>query len=342
MAKAVRSKEGGGVLGLQRGPVPTCGRHLKRLANDTNELRELESRVRALVEPQLLHCSNTFISELNEIRSRRHSVPEWELQKNAIALAEAFVNRRVQLVVDGLKMVINIKKLRVTEKELSDLFFEIRPTIGDLKSIIYQNAGGSVIVVPDYFIDNAYDRISKVSIAELALLCVPTPKALRSSIITAQYVAPDTNVLIHFKHISQITPADISAPAPLRWLFLEQVIAELDNKAHHREGYYSKRARSLQKLISAAAEDPAALGRGSTSTIFLPNGLPDLGSLDLDLADHRILAQAVAFQQAQDGAAVTIATNDLILQLRARMVGLDVLAFPDELRRGRIDQSDGS
>jgi predicted ribonuclease YlaK len=116
---------------------------------------------------------------------------------------------------------------------------------------------------------------------------------------------------------------------------LEQVVRELDEKAHHRDSYYAKRARRLQKLLLAAINDPTAFGHGSSVGIVFPNSLPELPNLDLTVPDHRIIAQAIAFQQSTEGAAVTIATSDVALAVRAKQFNLDTHAFPKTVRRDR-------
>jgi hypothetical protein len=301
---------------------------------------ELKARVIAIVSPQRTNMANKFLAACKRLKYHAGIRTEWELQNAVHELIEHFVHDHIGLTSEALTKVVMTTHAEMSENDLAALFAEVRPSASDLKTTVFQHTSGVGISIHDYVLDNAYQRLVASEEAVLELLASAPEVPLRSAEVTQRYIAPDTNSLIHFKLISEIEPSDLGLGSPIAWLMLEQVIAELDAKAHHQRAYYSRRAHQLQKLIRAAREDALAFGNGSTATIYFPNAMPAVKGLNLTVADHRILSQAIAFQQEHAGAAVILATSDISLMVRAEDLGLDVLEFPDALRREQEDARD--
>ena len=296
---------------------------------------EIQKSAAAIIDPQVLSISNRFTAQFGKLKSNLATKKDWELQEPANDLLLGFVRERLALVSNAIKTVLQSKKSKITPNDLVAAYEALRPSLNDLQTIIWRSTSSCGIIIHEYEYEREYQQIVDVATAELRLLGTEQDAPVHPVTITKRFLAPDTNVLIHFKKISAIEPADLGLTVAPNWLFLEQVISELDEKAYHRDPYYSDRAKYLKRLIVKVESDSTTVGSGSTAINFFPDSLPSLQGLELAVADHRIILQAVSFQQANPGAAVTLATNDAALALRARALGFDILEFPEALRRRR-------
>jgi hypothetical protein len=305
-------------------------------------VEDIKLRALAILDPQTTDMANKFLTAMQNLKRSSNPSREWELQENAEKLVEQFVAQKVELVSNALHRVVATTGANVTERELTALFDTICPTSAAIQDVVFAHCRGVGIGVPGhrFGLDQAYERIKSVATAGLVLIAAPPVQPLKSENITKRFIAPDTNAFIHFTYVTEIEPSMVHSEAPVHWLILEQVIEELDDKARHKDQYYSRRARKLQRLIRSAADDPTAFGKGSTVTLFFPDVLPDLPGLDLSKADNRIMAQAIAFQQANTGSAVSIVTDDTTLIVRAAKFSLEAFEFPEEFRRPREDERD--
>ncbi len=296
---------------------------------------ELSKRALAITKPLKQPTFNAFNGAFQRLCAKVGNLNAWELKPETEALIEGFVSSQLNAAADAIRRVILTTKAAISEDDVRAAFLDIRPTITELSNHIFANCNGSMLNVQPYQIEHNYNGLAESLENELSLLGTPASKPLRSERIDRELFAPDTNSLLHFDHISQITPAQIGASRSIEWLLLEQVIYELDQKTHHPRIYYHKRARSLIKLLSRATAGSPIMENGARLWIYFPKALPVVAGLDLTVADHRLLAQAIAFQQENEGARVTLATNDLALTIRARSLDMPTIVLP-----GRREQSD--
>lgn len=295
----------------------------------------------AIVDPQRLHLLNKLQALCQRLR---YTDPkqEWQIEKAAQDITDHFLETYISLVSRAIEKVVVTTGAKISPRNIESVFVEICPPFPELRDALYQRFHGASINISsyDYALFPSYERLTKVEIANLTLVATPDPDPFRSAVVSETYYAPDTNALMHYKLLSEIVPADLALSTPINWLILEQVVSELDEKSHHEKSYYAKRGRKLKRQIHAATSDPAVFGHGSKTIVFFPNDFPDIWGLDLTIADNRILAQAVAFQQERKGASVTIVTADIALMIRAEKLGFDVLELPDELRRPLAKESE--
>jgi|SRR5579872_5705383 len=307
----------------------------KHLARD-----DVKTLASAIVDPQRVYLLNKLQSSCQKLRFHGPR-QEWEIESAAQDLTDLFLETYIGLVSRAIEKVVLTTSAMISPKNVQDVFTEICPPFSELRDALYQRFRGASINISsyDYALFPAYERLMKVEMANLALIATPDPEPFRAAVITETFLAPDTNALIHYKLLSEIMPADLELSAPINWLILEQVVSELDDKSHHGKSYYAKRGRKVKRQIRVATNDPTVFGHESKTIVFFPKELPDIWGVDLAIADNRILAQAIAFQQERRGASVTIVTGDVALMIRAEKLGLGVIELSDKLRRSRDEEN---
>jgi hypothetical protein len=173
----------------------------------TMKADEIKRHALAIIDPQKNDRINKFAYACRSLINRR--VQMHELQGAIDGLAEGFIEGEIALVAGTIEKVVVTTGARPTENDLRELFMVLCPARDELKQVVYRYLTGLNLSVQDYAMDWAYERLQKVAIAELALRASPEPKPLRSAKITENYIAPDTNVLIHFWCITDVTPQQL-------------------------------------------------------------------------------------------------------------------------------------
>lgn len=292
----------------------------------------------AITDPHNVPDSNKFAKRFSQLRSQLSIKKDWELQDPANDLITGFVEGKLVKAARAIQTVIQSTNAKITPDDIVKAYLSLKPSLTDLKAVISRSTNGCGIIIHDFEYERAYENVVAASTAELRLLGSEAEKPIHPVQVKQRFVAPDTNALIHFKSVMELVPSDVGVDAPLRWLFLEQVISEVDHKAHHHDSFYSGRAKKLKKLFLRVESDELAIGKESTARIHFSGDLPIVDGLDLTIPDHRIIAQAIGFQQANPGTAVTIATSDTALAMRARALGFETAEFPESLRRLRTEE----
>jgi rRNA-processing protein FCF1 len=141
--------------------------------------------------------------------------------------------------------------------------------------------------------------------------------------VTARYVAPDTNFIIHARPLNDVG-ALIGNPI---WLFGKTVIRELDEKSHHQSTRIKNRARQMLQRIEKALEtgDPVFHMDLKRRT--------DYACLDLDAndADDRIIGEVITFANEM-AAVVELLTLDTGMRIRARSHNVALVFDPERFR----------
>ncbi|MBK8172764.1 MAG: hypothetical protein IPK60_20835 [Sandaracinaceae bacterium] len=141
-------------------------------------------------------------------------------------------------------------------------------------------------------------------------------------------VVPDTNVLLHYKPLSNINWCDLANTQPVRLVIPLRVIEEIDEKKYTGRGTIADRARQvIKELESSLGAEPTAL-RENVTLQLLP-GLRNrrkLADADTEILDNRLDLAVLASE-------VFIATGDKGMSIRAEAWGIRHVRLPVELLR---------
>lgn len=150
---------------------------------------------------------------------------------------------------------------------------------------------------------------------------------------TEVYVAPDTNVLLHFHSFDHIDWPALVGGKSVTLVFSRTVVAEIDrHKNEHKNAKLRDRAGKVQAKILQFAESQSGEVRPKVyieTQISYPKEAPE--ELDLSKPDDRHLAAALAIKNKL-GKPTYIATADVGMRLTAKAIGLDVVDLPESQR----------
>ena len=140
----------------------------------------------------------------------------------------------------------------------------------------------------------------------------------------------DTNVLLQCHPIANLDWLSLS-PAGVRVVIPVAALAEIDRAKASGNTRRAKKARDVSAMFSAAldvgAERTAIPGRPNCSWEFASGQKAWHDSLDRDLADHRLIAEALLL--AAGGESVAFMTDDTLARLSAMRAGLRVIKVPN-------------
>jgi len=140
----------------------------------------------------------------------------------------------------------------------------------------------------------------------------------------------DTNVLLH-------SPNSLTALGEENEVVIPIVTVEELDGFKTRPDATGANARAVIRLMDEVSEggsliDGAPLPNGGTLRVELNHHEPDIlpHGLDIDKADHRILAVAAALQRDDPERPVVIVSNDLNLRVKARSMGIRAEAYRND------------
>lgn len=154
------------------------------------------------------------------------------------------------------------------------------------------------------------------------------------------YCFPDTNFFYHYKHFREVDWHKLLNGKHVRIVITAPVLAELDK---HKNDRASRRRRDrsrkiikeLEKLMEGTpANTPVKLKRSTEILLNLltPNMGQYLGRLDPASQDDKIIGHILQFKADNIGAEVLLLSADLGMRLKARELGIEIIAPPEELR----------
>jgi hypothetical protein len=146
---------------------------------------------------------------------------------------------------------------------------------------------------------------------------------------------PDSNVFLQCRSLDEVDWAEVTADASVELIVVAQVYRELDRL---KQGGNARRARRARAWVERLR--PIALGRSDIVVVRERNprvvlrvaprlrpGELDGSVLDLEVADERIVAEALAFAKDTAGR-VTVLSDDGMAVRAAADVGLPALMVP--------------
>jgi len=146
---------------------------------------------------------------------------------------------------------------------------------------------------------------------------------------------PDSNVFLQCRPLAELDWTEVTNDQTVELVVVAQVYRELDRL---KQGGNARRAKRARRWVERLR--PIALGQTETVVVRPANprvllrvaprlrpGELDGAALDLEVADERIVAEALAFAR-QGGHAVTLLSDDGMPLRAARDVGLPTMAVP--------------
>ena len=157
---------------------------------------------------------------------------------------------------------------------------------------------------------------------------------------TTAYVFPDTNILLHCRHLSQIPWQDAPQLAncdQIVVLICHPVVMEIDELKYRTGDRIGKRARKLYGLLRPLIEQENEDHVVSESTPMVSlHVVADLqakpGFLDYALLDNRILGCVQQYMDTHEKAHVSFLTNDIGAVATAQQVAIPYVLSPDTWR----------
>ena len=152
------------------------------------------------------------------------------------------------------------------------------------------------------------------------------------------YLAPDTNVLLHYKLFTEIDWSAVATDSDIVLLFPLTVIHELDARKYTGVDERLKdRAQMVLRQIELADSNglTAPSARIAIASSVSKAQLDQL-HLDATSADDRILGELISFQRVH-GVDVRLVTADYGARVKARAHGLTCIAPPPDLKRNDPD-----
>jgi hypothetical protein len=125
-------------------------------------------------------------------------------------------------------------------------------------------------------------------------------------------LVPDTNYLMHGRAIDKLTPKVLGTKQNVVFVFVQTVIKEIDDKTHHPNTRYKRRAKKAQDRILAAYKTPS-----DRTLVFRAKPAFEALGLDPDDADDRVVGYALALAAAYPDDDVKILTIDGGMEIRA-------------------------
>ena len=157
---------------------------------------------------------------------------------------------------------------------------------------------------------------------------------------TTAYVFPDTNILLHCRHLSQIPWQDAPQLAncdQIVVLICHPVVMEIDKLKYRTGDRIGKRARKLYGLLRPLIEQENEDHVVSESTPMVSlhvvadlQAKPDF--LDYDIVDNRILGCVRQHIDAHDKDHIFFLTNDIAAVASAQQAAVPYLLAPDTWR----------
>lgn len=147
----------------------------------------------------------------------------------------------------------------------------------------------------------------------------------------------DTNVLLQCRDLAELPWDELSGGRDLRLLIPRPVQQEVDRLKHDGNSRRAQRARKISSLIRdvVLSNDETWAVRTSPPRVnvaFPPitNLGPEHPLLDYSRADDRIIAETLAYKEANSTEDVSLLTNDTNMMLTAKRCNLPFIAVPEE------------
>ena len=146
------------------------------------------------------------------------------------------------------------------------------------------------------------------------------------------YVVPDTNFLLHFRSISEISPKALNLDCEFKWLAVGQVLRELDIRKGTGDRTLRKRARKAAKELEQAEAQRTTFPTGCGIEAHFRTRPFDFEAKGLlpNEGDDKIIADILDFRELHAADKVLLLTDDAGMRMRAKGYGISILD-PDEI-----------
>jgi len=163
----------------------------------------------------------------------------------------------------------------------------------------------------------------------------------RRMMLPMLYIAPDTNILLQYRLLSEITAKDLGLSDTFIWLIPATVINELDKKKWVSDRRLSARASQVIKMLERIY-DGGSLHSG-ISVKFMKSPVNfDFAKIGLsqDSYDHRILSELITCREFEPQTQIRVAAADFGMKIASRQYGFELLEIADSLKRQEAEDED--
>ncbi|HQR35681.1 MAG TPA: PIN domain-containing protein [Blastocatellia bacterium] len=148
----------------------------------------------------------------------------------------------------------------------------------------------------------------------------------------------DTQIFLHYRFFDEIDWAKIVGSASVRLVVAPIVIRELDKhkNTNPRQKIRERSAKVIRKFHEICDKETIPQVRPSVEMEVIlrepPRDIFTTHNLDVQWQDDWLLASILYFQQENLDASVTLITQESLLPMKAKSLGLAVISLPDDFK----------